>query len=51
MIIFSIDPINYSLWALVLGILWKQEHRITKLEITLAENLKLWNKDIIRKVI
>ena len=51
MIDIAFDPISYTLWAVVLGILWKQEHRITKLEYALAENLKMWNNDIIRKVV
>jgi len=51
MIDIAFDPVSYALWGVVIGIILKQEHRITKLEFALAENLKLWNNDVIKKVI
>ena len=41
MIDIAFDPVSYALWGVVIGIILKQEHRITRLEYILAENLKL----------
>jgi len=50
MIDVAFDPVSYTLWGIILGIILKQEQRITKLEFILAENLKTWNNNIIKKV-
>ena len=51
MIDIAFDPISYMLWGVVIGIILKQEHRITKLEFALAESLKIWNENVLSKVI
>jgi len=51
MISLALDPVSYALWGVIIGITFKQEHRITKLEMALAENLKLWNSDILKRTI
>jgi len=47
MINLAVDPVSYALWGVLFGIVYQQQHRITKLEYALSENLKIWNSNVL----